>query len=69
MKKGNLLLELHGLLFLIYSNESFLCPIPERIVHITALVTQIVQHWLEHETDTNNYEYQKRSITWSHQSV
>ena len=45
-ERGNLLPP-HGLLFLISSMGSFICIIPDRIVHTTAFVTPIVEHWLE----------------------
>ena len=35
-EKGNLLLPLHGLLFLISSMGSFICTIPDRITHTTS---------------------------------
>ena len=47
-EKGNLLLP-HRLLFLINSKGSFICTIPDRIVHTTAFVTQVLEHWLERE--------------------
>ena len=45
-KKGNLLPP-HGLLFPISSKGSFICIIQDRIIHTTAFVTPIVEHWLE----------------------
>ena len=45
-ERGNLLLP-HGLLFLISSQGSFICTIPDRITHTTAVVIPVVEHWLE----------------------
>ena len=39
----------YGLLFPISSKGSFICTIPDRIVHTTAFVTPVVEHWLEQE--------------------
>ena len=40
----------HGLLFPINSKGSFICTIPtDKIGHITAFVTPVVEHWLERE--------------------
>ena len=44
-KRGNSLLPLHELLFLIRSRGSFICI----ILHSTAYVTPVVEHWLEQE--------------------
>ena len=38
----------HGLLFLINSKGSFICP-TDRITHTTDFVTPVVEHWLERE--------------------
>ena len=46
-ERGNPLLPLHGLLFEISSKGSFICTIPDRIMHSTAFVTPTVEHWLE----------------------
>ena len=46
--RGNPLLQ-HGLLFSISSKGSFICTIPDRITHIMAFVTPVVEHWLERE--------------------
>ena len=46
-KRGNLLLLLHGLLFLISSKGYFICTIPHRIVYTMAFVIPVVEHWLE----------------------
>ena len=43
------LLPPHGLLFSINSKGSFICTIPDRITHIMAFVTPVVEHWLEQE--------------------
>ena len=49
-QRGNPLLLVHGLLFLISSKVSFICTIPpERIVHTTAFATPVVEHWQEQE--------------------
>ena len=45
-ERGNLLTS-HGLLFPINSKGSFICTIPDRIVHTMAFVTPVVEHWLE----------------------
>ena len=37
----------HRLHFLISSKGSFICIIPHRIVHTTAFVKPVVEHWLE----------------------
>ena len=47
-EKGNPLPP-HRLLFPINSKGSFICTIPDRIVHTTAFVTPVVEHWLERE--------------------
>ena len=41
-ERGNLLLP-HGLLFLISSKGSFICTIPDRIVHTTAVVAPVAE--------------------------
>ena len=46
--KGNLLTP-HGLLFPIISKDYFICIIPDRIIHTTAFVTPVMEHWLERE--------------------
>ena len=43
------LLPPHRLLLSINSKGSFICTIPDRITHITAFVTPVVEHWLERE--------------------
>ena len=45
-ERGNLLLLLHGLLFLISSKGSFICP-TDMIAHTTAFVTPVMEDWLE----------------------
>ena len=47
-ERGNLLTP-HGLLFLISNKGYFICIIPDRIIHTTAFVTPVVEHWLERE--------------------
>ena len=47
-EKGNPLPP-HRLLFPISSKGSFICMIPDRIIHTTAFVTPAVEHWLERE--------------------
>ena len=47
-EKGNPLPP-HRLLLLINSKGSFICTIPDRITHITAFVTPVVEHWMERE--------------------
>ena len=48
-EKGNPLPP-HGLLFPINSKGSFICTHPtDRIAHITAFVTTVVEYWLERE--------------------
>ena len=39
----------HMPLFLICSKGSFICIIPDRILHTTAFVKPVVEHWLERE--------------------
>ena len=39
----------HGLLFPINRKGSFICTIPDRIAHTTALVSPVVEHWLDRE--------------------
>ena len=48
-ERGNALLPLHGLHFLISSKGSFICTTPDRIAHTTAFSTQVAEHWLEQE--------------------
>ena len=45
-ERGNPLLP-HGLLFLISSKGSFICIIPDRIIHTTAFFIPVVEHWVE----------------------
>ena len=48
-ERGNLLPQ-HGLLFAINSKGSFYMHHPtDRIIHTTAFVTPVVEHWLERE--------------------
>ena len=44
-KRGNLLLPLHGLLFLI-SSKALMSTIPYRIVHTTVFVIPVVEQWV-----------------------
>ena len=46
-KRGNLLP--HGPLFQISSKGSFICIIPDRIIHTRVFVTPVVEHWLERD--------------------
>ena len=46
-ERGNTLLPLYWLLFLISSKSSFIGTIPDRIAHTTAFVTPVMEHWLE----------------------
>ena len=48
-EKVNLLPTLRGLLFLISSNGSFICNIPETIAHTTVFATPVVEHPLENK--------------------
>ena len=64
-ERGNLLPP-HGLLFLISSNVSFICIIPDRIAHTTAFVTPIMQHWLELEIAQWVHPTKDRSKDRSH---
>ena len=45
-KRENLLPQ-HGLLFPINSKGSFICTIPDMVVHTTAFVTPVLEQWLE----------------------
>ena len=47
-ERGNLLPP-HGLLFLINSKFFYMHHPTDRIVHTTAFVTPVVEHWLERE--------------------
>ena len=47
-ERGNLLLP-HKLLFPISSKGYFICITPDRIIHTTAFVMPVVEHWLEWE--------------------
>ena len=60
-ERGNPLLP-HGLLFPISSKGSFICIIPDRIIHTTAFVTPVVEHWLEREIA--QWIHHDRSIWW-----
>ena len=52
--RGNPLPPLHGLLFPISSKGSFYMHRPTyRIVHTTAFVTPVVEHWQEREIDVS----------------
>ena len=64
-EKGNLLLP-HWLLFLINSKGSFICTIPHRIAHTTALVTPVMEHWLEREIAQWVHPMKDRSDDPSH---
>ena len=46
-QRGNPLLPLHGLLFLISSNGTFTCTVPDKKVQSMAFVTPAEEHWLE----------------------
>ena len=48
-ERGNPLLPLHRLLFLISSKGSFICTILDRIAHTLAFVRPVMEHWLEGE--------------------
>ena len=48
-ESGNLMQPLHGLLFLISSNDYFICTIPDTVAHTTAFDTPVMEHWLERE--------------------
>ena len=62
-KRGNLLLPLHGLLFLISSKESFhMHHLTDRIPHTMAFFSPIVEHWLEREMA--RWVHHQRSIRW-----
>ena len=53
-ERGNLLPSLHGLLFPNNSKGSFICTIPtDRIVHTTAIVIPVVEHWLQREINSS----------------
>ena len=66
------LLPPHGLLFLIRIKGSFISIIPDRIIHTTAFITPVMEHWLEREIaqwvhhmtdrsdDPSNHEQRKR---------
>ena len=45
-ERGNPLMPLHEILFLISSKGSFICTIPDRIVYTMAFVTPFMEHWL-----------------------
>ena len=54
--RGNPLPPLHGLLFLISSKQSFTLP-TNRMVHTTAFILPVVEHWLEREiTQWNHHD-------------
>ena len=63
--RGNLLLP-HRLLFPISSKGSFICIIPDRIIHTTAFVTPVVEHWLEREIAQWVHPMKDRSDVPSH---
>ena len=48
-ERGNLLHPLDVVHFLISSKGSFICAIPDMIVHITAFITPVVEHWQQQE--------------------
>ena len=64
-EKGNPQLP-HGLLFPINSKGSFICTIPDRIAHITAFVTPVMEHWLEREIAQWVHPMKDRSDDPSH---
>ena len=66
-ERGNLLPP-HGLLFLISNKGSFICIIPDRIIHTTAFVTPVVEHWLEREI-LNGSTMKDRSDDPSHHII
>ena len=58
---------LHGLLFPISSNGSFICTIPNRIVYTAAFVTPVVEQWLDQKIDPTTYRIMsERSTTKLH---
>ena len=59
-EKGN------PLLFPICSKGSFICIIPDRIIHTTAFVTPVVEHWLEREIAQWVHPMKDRSDDSSH---
>ena len=64
-EKGNLLPP-HRLLLSINSKGSLICTIPDRITHITAFVTPVVEHWLEWEIAQWVHPMKDRSDDPSH---
>ena len=48
-ERGNPLLPLHGLFFLISSKGSFICTIPDRISYTTTFVIPVAERWLEQD--------------------
>ena len=56
----------HRLLFPISSNDSFICIIPDRIIHTTAFVAPAVEHWLEREIAQWVHPMKDRSDDPSH---
>ena len=64
-EKGNPLPP-HELLLPISSKGSFICIIPDRIIHTTAFVTQVVEHWLEGEIARWVHPMKDRSDDPSH---
>ena len=65
-EEGNLLPP-HRLLFPINSKGSFICTIPtDRIAHMMAFVTPVVEHWLEREIAQWVHPMKDRSDDPSH---
>ena len=64
-KRGNPLPP-HRLLFPITSKGSFICIIPDRIIHTTAFVTPVVEHWLERKIAQWVHPMKDRSDDPSH---
>ena len=59
--RGNLLLPLHGLLFLIRRKSYFICTIAQ--TYTMGFVTPVVKHWLEQEIAQWVHHISCRSIT------
>ena len=64
-ERGNPLPQ-YGLLFPISSKVSFICIIPDRMIHTTVFVTPVMEHWLEREIAQWVYPGKDRSDDSSH---
>ena len=65
IERGNVLLSLHGLLFLINSKVVFYMRHPtDRIAHTMAFVLSVMWHWLEQKNSSMDASIQQPTTDW-----